>query len=550
MRRFQIPTILFFIISHISYSQSPTIVNSDSITYSVHLNNLGKIAFMEKPIALENFSDKDFLSVYELKENSDLNIRVFMENSLTNFLHELSPNSTINELTSHGNYQFSFYIDSKKIYEENLNPGAGSAESKNKRTVFRVPLISSTNEDSWGRFLWNRFLMKGGEDSLYVGKHSLLIEIRPYLNLGSVVTGKVIASGTLEITVPEKILDEKQIKIQAIQPSESFEISQSEFDHTQIENLNRKIAEKSFKNITSIIVIKNGKLILEEYFNAASRSTLHDTRSVGKSFCSALMGIAIEDGFIKSEFQTLKDFYKLETFKNHTSRKDSVTLKSFLTMSSAFEGSDMNETSPGNEENMYPTKNWVTFALDLPMDSSKTIGKNWDYFTAGVVILGDLLNKTIPGGLEKYADKKLFKPLGISKYEWQYTPQKVVNTAGGLKMSALDLAKFGQLYSDSGKWHGKQILPSEWVQKSLSRQIQIPENENEYYGYLFWNKTFTVDKSEYEVFYSSGNGGNKIFIFKNEPVVVVITSTGFNTPYAHQQTDKIMQNYLIPAFIK
>ena len=115
-------------------------------------------------------------------------------------------------------------------------------------------------------------------------------------------------------------------------------------------------------------------------------------------------------------------------------------------MSSAFNGSDAQSDSPGNEENMYPTDNWVKFALDLSMDSTKSNGQQWDYFTAGVILLGDILNKSVPEGLEKYADKKLFAPLNIKKYQWQYTPQKVANTAGGLQMTSLDYAKVGQLY--------------------------------------------------------------------------------------------------------
>jgi CubicO group peptidase (beta-lactamase class C family) len=217
-------------------------------------------------------------------------------------------------------------------------------------------------------------------------------------------------------------------------------------------------------------------------------------------------------------------------------------------MSSPFDGSDMNQESAGNEENMYPTKNWVDFTLNLPIDKTKVIAPRWDYFTAGVVVLGDIINKSVPNGLEKYAGKNLFKPLGITKYKWQFTPQKVVNTAGGLQLRSLDYAKIGQLYKNNGNWNGKQILTQEWVTKSLSRQMTI--SEGEYYGYLFWNKTYTVGDKNYEVFYSSGNGGNKIFIFKDHPLVIVITSTAYNTPYGHKQVDKIMQDYLIPAIAK
>jgi CubicO group peptidase (beta-lactamase class C family) len=530
------------------YGQTTDIVKCDSITYPIHKANIGKIAFMSKTVPIETFTQKDFLTTIELNEKTELNISVFLGNSLTNYLHSLSPQLSADELIKSGNYQFTFFVDNKNVYVENLNVGAGSAESKNQRSIFRVPLISSTNEDSWGRYLWNRFYGNGGQDALTNGEHLLKIEIRPYLKLNEILIGNIIAEGELKILVPEVKINEKLVKVQSIKPLNDFQISTSQIDTLIVEELNRKIATQNFKDITSIVVLKDGKLLLEEYFNGAGRKTLHDTRSVGKSFASTLLGIAIKDNYIKSEKQTLNEFYKLNSFQNYSTAKDSITLKDLLTMSSAFDGSDMNPESPGNEENMYPTQNWVEFALNLPIDKSKVANKKWDYFTAGVVVLGDIIHKSVPNGLEKYSNEKLFKPLGITKYKWQFTPQKVANTAGSVQLRSLDYAKYGQSYKNQGVWNGKQILSQEWIAKSLSHQITI--SEGEYYGYLFWNKTYNVNGVNYEVYYSSGNGGNRIFIFRDFPLVVVITSTAYNTPYGHKQVDKIMQNYLIEAITK
>lgn len=528
--------------------QTKDFVKRDSIIYPIHKSNIGKITFMEQTIPIEDFKEADFLKSFELKEKSDLGIRVFLGNSLTNYLHLLSPELTADELTKNGNYQFTFIVDNKKIYVENLNIGAGSVASKNQKTVFRVPLISSTNEDSWGKFLWNRFFGNGGQEAFSEGEHNLKIEIRPYLKLKEVLIGSIIAEGEIKISVPEIKIDEKLVKVQLIQPSKDWKISTEQIDISKVEELNRKIAKQTYKNVTSIVVIKEGKILMEEYFNGADRNTLHDTRSVGKSFASTLLGIAIKDKYIKSESQTLKEFYNLKSFQNYTTSKDSITLKSLLTMSSTFEGSDMDSESIGNEENMYPAKNWVDFTLNLPVDKTKVLEKQWDYFTAGVIVLGDIIDKSVPNGLEKYAHKKLFKPLNITKYKWQFTPQKVANTAGSLQLRALDFAKYGQLYKNNGTWNGKQILSQEWVTKSLSHQMEIAENE--FYGYLFWNKTYNINDKDYEVYYSSGNGGNRIFIFKEQPIVIVITSTAYNTPYGEKQVEKMMQDYLIPSITK
>lgn len=547
------PRQLFFLlillfISNNLFCQSSDIVKIDSITYPIHKNNIGEIAFMGKTIPIENFKESDFLASFELKKKADLNIRVFMKNSLTNYLHALSPESAVDELVKNGNHQFTFLVDNIKIYEENLNAGAGSAESKNQRTVFRVPLISSSNEDSWGVFLWNRFLMNGGQDAFSSGEHTLKIEIRPYLKLKDVLIGELIAEGQIKVLVPEVKVNEKLIRIQAINPLKDWVQSTDFIDTAKMEALNKRILTENYKDITSIVVIKDGKLLLEEYFNGSKRNALHDMRSVGKTFASTLMGIAIRDGYIQSETKQLNAFYDLKKYENYSPEKDSISLKDLLTMSSVLTGLDTDPQSPGTEENMYPTANWVDFTLNLPVDETKLATKRWEYFTAGVVVLGDVVHQSVPNGLEKYADKNLFQPLGITNYKWQFTPQKVANTAGGIQLRSLDFAKYGQLYKNQGIWNGQQILPKDWVDKSFSHQMPIAKNE--YYGYLFWNKTYQVDGKEYEVYYCSGNGGNKIIVFKDQPLVIVITAVAYNKPYGHSQVDAMIQNYLIPAIVK
>ncbi|MFW0739715.1 serine hydrolase domain-containing protein [Flavobacterium sp. T12S277] len=535
-------------------AQNSDLFQTDGITTELHKNNVGKVTFMKGNIPLDQYKETDFLKSFELTYKSDLNIRVFMNNSVTNYLHQLNPELPADQLLTTGNLQFAFYIDNKLLYTENLNYGCsfGSAGSKDTSTTFRVPLTSSKKEDWWSIYLWERFKVNGGENALTNGKHKLKIEIRPYQTNqnGSVKTGDLIAKGEIQLILKAPKLTAKQIEIQPIQPNSGWEVSNFAFDKKKIEQLNTAIASYNLKEITSVVVIYDKKLLLEEYFNEADRNTLHDTRSAGKSFASTLAGIAINDGYLKNENQTLNQFYDLKNYANYESKKDSVKIKDLLSMSSAFEGSDQNSDSPGNEENMYPTDNWVKFTLDLPMDKSKTNGGKWDYFTAGVVLMGDIIHKSVPGGLEKYADEKLFKPLNITHYQWQYTPQKVANTAGSLQMTALDYAKYAQLYQNNGLWNGKQILTTDWVQKTLTHQFQIPERENEYYGYLFWNRTFTYKNTPYETYYCAGNGGNEFIIFKNLPLVVIITSKAYNKPYGHAQAEKIVQDYILPSLLK
>lgn len=545
-------TILILIIITLASCKKGTslALNEGTIQNDVHENSIGKIAFMSDWIPFEEFNENDFKKKLSIYHSSNFGFRMFLGKTLTYYLSQLEPNLPVQDLCNKGNFQLTFYVDNNEIYKYNLQTGAGSCDYKNSATIYGIPLVDENNSDHWGRFLWMKFLRKaGGRKALSNGQHLLKLEVRPYIQNENLKVGNIIAQGEIMLTIKEENVDESKIAIQQIEPIDNWEIFENCYDTLLIKQLNEKIAQNYFKDITSIVVIKDGKLLIEEYFNGANRNTLHDTRSVGKSFTSTLIGIAIEDGFLESTDQKLKYFYDLTKYSNYSSEKDNVTLKSLLAMSSGFDGSDDNSDSPGNEDNIQGTNNWVKSTLDLPMDDSKKNGEKWDYFTAGVMVLGDILEKSVPEGLEKYADKKLFTPLGISTYKWFYTPQKVPYTGGGLKMNSLDNARYGQLYLDDGSYNGRQILSTKWVKSSLSNQIAIPNTENEYYGYLFWNKKYKVEGSEYEAYYASGNGGNKIMIFKNLGVVIVITTTAYGQPYMHLQSDEMVGEYILPSII-
>lgn len=535
--------VLIFIIS--CTSKIPLVLNSGEIKNELHEAHTGEIVFMSEYIPFSEFKESDLLESITLTKQSDFHIRMFLENTLTHSLHELVPEFTVNELCEKGNFHFTFYVDGENIYEYNLQQGAGSCSYKNSQTVYGVPFVDVTEPDHWGRFLWMKFLhLGGGSDVLDTGSHVLKIEARTYLESDKIVIGKIIAQGEVNLIIPEEDYDKSEVLIQDVHPTEKFVISKETINENKLEELNLKIAKNQYKEISSIVVIKNGELLIEEYFNETNRETLHDTRSVGKSFASTILGIAIKENHIKSEDAVLGDFYYLSKFDNFSIEKENVSLKSLLTMSSGFEGNDSDMNSPGNEENMYPTKDWVKFTLGLPMDENNGIGKQWEYLTAGTVVLGDVLDKSVPKGLEKYADVKLFKPLGISDYKWQYTPTNVPNTAGSLQMSSLDYAKFGQLYLDGGVVNGRQVIPGSWIEKSFSHQMNIPSRTDEYYGYLFWNKKYEVNGKKYEAYYASGNGGNKILVFEELDLVIVLTVKAYNKPYAHFQADQIVEDLL------
>jgi len=498
----------------------------------------------------DNSIEEIFLDQFNLNQDKFLNMHFKLDQSLVSALRKLDSSMSDEELVANGNFQFSFFIDNNLIYSQDLHPGAGLPEDKMNRLNYRVPLLYPERIDYWGWYMWLRFMkMGGGEDALESGKHQLRLEARTYLSGEENKVGTLIAAGEVEIDVKEIPIDVNEVVVQKIATNSGWEISEELYDVAKIEMLNKKIAQKRFLDINGIVVLKNEKLIIEEYFNGANRETLHNPRSVGKTIASTMMGIAIEEGHLASEDIKLSSFYDLSEFENYDPIKEEVTLKDLMTMSSSFLGNDDDYDSPGNEEYMYPTDDWVKFTLDLPVNKSKTAGKDFEYFTAGIVVLGDVVHQSVPGGLVAYTDEKFFKPLGIDKRNWQYTPQNIGNTAGGLQLRAVDFAKWGQVYKNNGRWKGEQLIPKAWVEKSLDHQVQQEYVENGTYGYLFWNNLYTVDGKQYAYSSCSGNGGNKIYIFKDLPIVVAITASAYGMPFAHRQVDQMMERYILPAVL-
>ncbi|EDM35843.1 hypothetical protein PBAL39_06676 [Pedobacter sp. BAL39] len=531
------------------FAQSPVPTKGKfSVTSASGKHNIGKISFSSNADANNAETSNEASSAYELTNKSNLFITVSLKRTLTSYLQQLAPALSIDSLSKVGNYQFSFYVDGKLIYQSNLLPGAPIARQQQTLLSWNKPLIDNEHEGAWwSQSAWNRFMVNGGNNALTEGRHLFKLELRSYVKTPKIKVGEVIATGELSMLVKRKpFVDLTSVTLSEVKPYDGFEVSADTFDQDKIKELKANVEASVFKHITSIIVIKNGELLIEEYFNGANRDSLHDVRSVGKSFASTLTGIAIHDGHLKSVQQQLDEFYKLKPFEHYTSGKDSVTLKSLLTMSSAFDGDDDDPNSSGNEELMYPTNNWLKFALDLPLNSNKYNGQ-WHYFTVGVMLLGNVLNAAVPGGLDNYAEQKLFRPLGIANYRWQYTPEHVVSTAGGIRMNSLDFAKYGQLYQNKGRWGNQQLITQDWADQSFTKHKEIPGRKNEYYGYLFWNKTYHSEGKSYETYYCSGNGGNKIFMFKDQPLVIVITATAYGNGYAHSQADQIVEQYLLPA---
>lgn len=328
-------------------------------------------------------------------------------------------------------------------------------------------------------------------------------------------------------------------------------------NNSTIERMDSLISNNEFKSISSVVIAHNGKIVFENYYNDNTSETKHNTRSATKTITGTLIGSLIQDGKLKSVDEIASKFSKIKNLQNPDPRKDEITIEDLLTMSSLLECDDWDQNSRGREDRMYIIEDWVKFYWDLPIkgfpewktkpEDSK-YGRSFSYCTAGVVVLGDVIN-SITGSLEKYAEQALFSKLGITDYHWQKTPTGLPMTGGGLGLRSRDLLKIGQLYLNGGKWNGHQIISAEFIRKSTEPHAEVGMFDYEY-GYLWWLSEFGLNQKE-KAYFMSGTGGNKIAVFPKIDLVVVLTSTYFNRGMeSHNQTTKLLDEYIIPVIQK
>lgn len=297
--------------------------------------------------------------------------------------------------------------------------------------------------------------------------------------------------------------------------------------------------------IHSVLWIQNDQIIIEEYFNGYLADQQQDLRSATKSIRSILIGIAIDKGFIDNINDPVFKYLKPQTpNKNLDKRKEKITIKDLLTMSSGLDCNDWDKTSKGQEDKVYRKKDWIQYTLDLPMVNEPGTVSN--YCSMGVVLIAEIINRASGMPIDKFAQQYLFNPLEINNVSWGHTSNKEVISSGKrLFMTPRDMAKIGKLILHKGKWNEKQVVSQKWVEESTTPKTKITGID---YGYLWWNIPFMVHQKRMVTKVATGNGGQYIIILPELDAVAVFTGGAYNS-----QEDKlpfaIMKDIFLPTFI-
>jgi CubicO group peptidase (beta-lactamase class C family) len=343
---------------------------------------------------------------------------------------------------------------------------------------------------------------------------------------------------------------------------ETASLNNENLDANLIKELFERVGDNTYKNIHSVLLVKNGKLVVEEYFPGKNclgqywtytRDTLHDIQSVTKSVNSILVGIAIDQHLITGVDEKISAFFPdyADIFTNQ--EKDAICLKHLLSMTAglAWDESTYPYTDARNDAlKALLSPDPIRYTLERPMVAAP--GAKFAYNTGIALVLGEIIYKASGLRADKFAERYLFEPLGISDYYWEKTPNGSVNTGGGLMLRPRDMAKIGQLLLNGGRRQGKQIVSEGWVKESTKPQSgagQLPTWVPEATGYRYqWLLgSFHVYDQVIGWYGAAGRGGQFVAVFPDLQMVAVFT--GWNDNALLAQPIDMLQRYILPAAI-
>jgi len=282
-------------------------------------------------------------------------------------------------------------------------------------------------------------------------------------------------------------------------------------------------------NVRSLVIVRNGYIVAEYYQPPFDENSQHELYSCTKSFVSALVGIAIAEGYLEGVDKPVLECFPDYAFANTDTRKSAMTIEHLLSMTS---GLDWPEGDPIYQQ-LWSSRDWVQFVLDRPMATEP--GSQFNYNSGCSHVLSAIVADHSGMLTQQFAHERLFAPLGISNVNWSVDSNGLAIGGWGLNITARDMAKFGYLYLNEGVWDGQQIVPAEWVKASTTAHADTGQTFD--YGYQWW----TYPK--WGAYAAKGRYGQLIFVIPEHKIVVVFT--------ARMDDDRplvaLIEDYIVPA---
>ncbi len=302
-------------------------------------------------------------------------------------------------------------------------------------------------------------------------------------------------------------------------------LSQHQLDKNAFEKVNQDILNGIYGKIHSVLVIHKNDLVVEQYYNGWKSTDLHFMASTTKSMSAILTGIAIDQGKIEDTKQKMLDYFPDYAARETDSLKHQVTIKDLLTNTSGFKWDEQSlpVDDPDNMgAKMDKVDHLLLASLQLQMDT--TPGTKYVYSGPNNIIMGEIIKQATGLNIADFAVQNLFEPLGINEYSW-FSKNGIYDVGGGLQLKSRDIAKYGLLHLNSGKWHDQQIVSEEWIKEILTPYIEI---KHPLYSCCQWQMV----KTEYgfNSWFIPGNGGQIINVVPALDLVIIINADNRKIP--------------------
>lgn len=318
-------------------------------------------------------------------------------------------------------------------------------------------------------------------------------------------------------------------------------------DANLLDALTTKIGNNELGKVSSVVIIKDGKLAYEAYFGGMNANTVHLNYSVTKSISSMAIGMLFDDGEITDLDVAILDFYPdytLNTLSNPDARKQDISLRQILQMRAGFEWNESGVpyTSAANPAvEIVGTADWIKYVLDKPVANAP--GTRFTYNSGCTMLLAGVIKQLTGKTASAFTKERLLDPLEITNYSWQEGPMGISNTGFGISLRPRDMAKIGFLMLNDGLWEGRQLLSENWISTSFESYTQFQGGYG--YGYQWWNKTFMLNGQEKVIPYAHGYGDQLIYVIEDLNMVVVLTGENYNGEDSFEED--IIQGFVIPA---